>query len=79
MKNTSICPKCRSTNIICVPGPAKVGHSANKVPTGWFTSGNVDRFVCHGCGFTEEWIPWSKDLDKLAEKFGHLDGGSDYV
>ncbi len=69
MKNSYHCPKCDSHDILRVPGPASVGYSQNKIPTGFFSSGNIDRYVCLSCGFTEEWIPSAKDLEKLRKKY----------
>lgn len=80
MKNTHICPKCDSSDIIRVPGPASVGYTQNKVPTGWMSSGNVDRYVCGVCGYSEEWIAKPKDIEKLRKKFGSKDEfGDGYV
>lgn len=69
MKNTYECPKCISRDIIRIPGPASVGYTQNKVPTGFFSTGNVDRYVCLGCGFSEEWIANEKDLEKVRKKY----------
>lgn len=69
MKNTHECPKCNAHDIIRIPGPASVGYTQNKVPTGFFSTGNVDRYVCLDCGFTEEWIANEKDLEKVRKKY----------
>ncbi|MFT4565917.1 MAG: putative nucleic-acid-binding Zn-ribbon protein [Saprospiraceae bacterium] len=74
MKNTHQCSKCNSSDIIKVPGPASVGYSQNKVPTGFFSSGNVDRYVCLECGYSEEWITKVADLQKLRKKYGTKGG-----
>lgn len=66
MKNTRICPKCNSSNIIRIDGYAGAYGSGNNIMVGAtiFSAVNVNRYVCCNCGFTEEWIDRS-DLEKL--------------
>lgn len=68
MKNTKICPKCRSANIVRIDGYAGAYGSGNNVLTGAsiFSAVNVNRYICGECGFTEEWID-KEDLDKVLE------------
>lgn len=61
MKNTKTCPKCQSANIVRFDGrcgPYGVGDyfyaSALKTVM-------VHRYVCCGCGYTEQWID-EKDI-----------------
>lgn len=58
MKNTRTCPKCGSTDIIIVDGYTGAYGSGNNIITGFslFSGVGVDRYICCGCGFTEEWI-----------------------
>ena len=67
MKNTKICPKCQSTNIIRIDGYSGAYGSGNNVMTGRtiFSAINVNRYICCSCGFTEEWIE-KEDIDKVA-------------
>ena len=67
MKNTKICPKCQSTNIIRIDGYSGAYGSGNNVMTGRtiFSAINVNRYICCSCGFTEEWID-KEDIDKVA-------------
>jgi len=74
MKNTHHCPKCDSHDVIRVPGPASVGYTQNKVPSGMFSSVNVDRYICLNCSYTEEWIQKSNDLEKLRKKYAGKGG-----
>ena len=39
----------------------------------------VTRYLCTNCGFSEEWVEASKDLDLLKKKFGKDDFGNQYV
>lgn len=77
MKNTHHCPKCNSSDIIKIAGPASVGYTQNKVPTGWMSSGNVDRYVCMNCGYTEEWLAKDVNLNKLRKKWEGKGGKGD--
>ena len=58
MKNTKSCPKCNSTDIVRIDGYAGAYGSGNNIMLGKtiFSAVNVNRYVCCGCGFTEEWI-----------------------
>lgn len=66
LKNSRICPKCRSTDIVIVDGYAGAYGSGNNIMTGLsiFSAVPVDRYVCCNCGYTEEWIR-SEDIEKL--------------
>ena len=66
MKNTKICPKCGSVNIVRIDGYTGPYGSGNNVMTGntIFSTVNVNRYVCCDCGFTEEWID-NADIDKV--------------
>lgn len=68
MKNTHICPKCKSEDIVRVPG----SDGVNNIQVGWsiFSAVMVHRYVCCECGFSEEWID-KEDIPKLKEKFGN--------
>lgn len=77
MKHSHHCPKCDSSDIIKIAGPASVGYSQNKIPTGWISSGNVDRYVCGECGFSEEWIAKKEVLQKLKKRYRNKGGTGD--
>ena len=70
MKNTSICPKCSSTDILLVPGSAGAYGVGNNIPTGWsnLSAVLVHRYVCCNCGYSEEWIN-REDILKLKKKY----------
>ncbi len=66
MKTTHVCPKCGSADILIFDGgvgPYGVGNNICAGAT-TFSAVPVDRYVCCGCGFTEEWIR-TEDIDKL--------------
>ncbi len=75
MKYVQTCPKCDSQDIIRVPGEAGAYGSGNNIPIGMtiFSSIKVTRYVCGACGFSEEWIDSSDDIDRLRKKFDITD------
>lgn len=54
------CPKCGGTEILLINGRSVVG---GVIPAGW-TGATVIRYLCTGCGYSEEWID-QKDISKL--------------
>lgn len=65
MKNTRICPKCNSTDIIRFDGTCEAYGVGNNIQIGLFQSPVlVNRYICCSCGFTEEWID-NEDLWEL--------------
>lgn len=58
MKNTHECPKCAGRDIIRVDGHAGAYGSGNNIMVGMtiFSAIKVNRYVCCGCGYSEEWI-----------------------
>ena len=66
MKNTKICPKCQSSEIVRIDGYAGPYASGNNIMLGAtvFSAVNVNRYICCSCGYTEEWID-TKDLDRV--------------
>lgn len=67
MKQTKTCPKCGGGEIARIDGSVGAYGVGNNVMTGKsiFSAVNVNRYVCLGCGFTEEWID-EEDLEKIA-------------
>jgi len=71
MRNTHSCPKCRSTDVIRIPGKAGGFGSGNNISLGAtiFSSVLVTRYLCAYCGFGEEWVEDRSDLEKLRAKY----------
>jgi predicted nucleic-acid-binding Zn-ribbon protein len=70
MKQTGKCPKCESSDLIRIPGQISAYGTGNNVPVGLFkTPVMVTRFVCAKCGFSEEWIDSSEEIERLREKY----------
>jgi hypothetical protein len=71
MRNTRACPKCKSRDIVVVPGGVGGTYIGNNVHIGFFRSPvGVARHVCCGCGFTEEWVDDLDDREKIRKKYG---------
>lgn len=71
MKNSNICPKCGSDNIVMVEGRVGIHGTGNNLSVGGSHASDipVPRYVCCNCGYAEEWI----DIDYLPvleAKFG---------
>ena len=66
MKDSKICPKCRSVDIVRIDGYAGAHGAGNNVMIGMsiFSAVNVNRYICCNCGFTEEWID-KEDIEKI--------------
>ena len=71
MNSTGTCPKCKGRDVVRIPGEVGAYGTGNNIQVGWtiFSSVKVTRFLCAGCGFTEEWIEGSEDVRSLKAKF----------
>lgn len=73
MKNTKLCPKCGSGNIVRVPDNPVRHASGNNIYTTTLTLAGkipVIRYVCCGCGYVENWVESPHELDKIRRAFG---------
>lgn len=70
MKKTRKCPKCGGVEILRIQGKAGPYGSGNNIMTGGtiFSAVGVHRYLCCGCGYSEEWIDM-EDIPKLKDKF----------
>lgn len=71
MKNSQVCPKCESNDIIRIPGKKGAYGAGNNIQVGFtvMSAVKVTRYLCGTCGFSEEWIDEKADIQKLREKF----------
>ena len=71
MKNTGICTKCHSSEIIRIPGNVGAYGAGNNIIAGRtnFSAVKVTRYICASCGYTEEWIDNSIDIEKLKKYY----------
>ena len=58
MKNTRKCPKCGSEEVLKIKGKNfSVNECGYNVVPLWFGyAARIDRWVCCGCGYSEEWV-----------------------
>ena len=72
MKNSRCCPKCRSRNIVRVPNDAHRYLSNSIYITKLVTVERVAvvRYVCCDCGYIEDWVENSNELNKIKKEFG---------
>lgn len=71
MKNTKMCPKCNSREILRIPGKAGAYGSGNNITVGStiFSAVKITRYLCCECGYSEEWIDNKDDIEKLRAKY----------
>lgn len=72
MKNTHVCPKCGSRNIVRVPDNAHryLANSICITKTVTVERIPVARYVCCGCGHVENWVETQRELDTIKHAFG---------
>jgi len=72
MKTTNICTKCNSVDVVIVKGEKTNYARGNVIFTGStiLSAAMVNKYVCCNCGFIEEWVDNSQDLQKIKLKYG---------
>ena len=71
MKNTKLCPKCKSNDILRIPGYRGAYGSGNNINIGIsvLSAVKVTRYLCCESGYSEEWIDNKEDIEKLRKKY----------
>ncbi|VIG69969.1 Uncharacterised protein [Clostridioides difficile] len=71
MKNIKKCPKCGSTDIVCVPDNAHkyLANSIAITKTVTVQRVPVSRYVCCSCGYLENWIETNYELNIIKNNF----------
>ena len=75
MKNTCRCPKCGSGEIVRIPdNPARHASGNNIYTTTVTLAGKIPviRYVCCGCGYTENWVEKPEELRRIRERYGTM-------
>jgi hypothetical protein len=74
MRTSNTCPKCKSTDIVRIPGDVRGFGAGNNVMVGKtiFSAVKVTRYLCASCGFSEEWIESAADIASIKKKYGSL-------
>ena len=73
MRNTHCCPKCGGREIIRVPDHPSRHASGNNIYTTRATLlGKIPviRYVCHSCGYVENWVETAAEREALRQTFG---------
>lgn len=72
MMNTKRCPVCGSADVIRVPDDAH-RYLANSICiTRFFTVKRIPvaRYVCHDCGYMENWVENRHERDEIKRAWG---------
>ena len=72
MKNTNICPKCNSSEIIQLVGNGLDSFGGDYVVVSKWTNIErvpITRYICAGCGFSEHWVDSAEDLAKIIKRY----------
>ncbi len=78
MKNSQLCPKCDSYDIIKIKG-GNWAAAQNFIRAGGVKTVFVTRYLCGNCGYSEEWVENPKDIKSLKKKYGDDTSGSQFV
>jgi len=70
MRNSGICTKCRSTDLVRVEGYNGAQGADNGILIGSvFGMVYISRYICLRCGFVEEWVDAGSALEKIRKKY----------
>ena len=71
MQKSKSYPKCRSNEIIRIPGEARAFGAGNNIIVGAsiFSAVKVTRYLCASCGFSEQWIETADDIARIKKKY----------
>ncbi len=64
MKKLKLCPKCQSGDIINLDNTFR--HTQfSAIKTGFMTIADIEVYICGDCGYFEQYIRNTSDLEKL--------------
>jgi predicted nucleic-acid-binding Zn-ribbon protein len=72
MKNTNVCPKCNSSEIIQLAGSGLDSFGGDYVVVSKWTNIErvpITRYICASCGFSEHWVDSAEDLAKIVKRY----------
>jgi predicted nucleic-acid-binding Zn-ribbon protein len=78
MKYTHCCPKCDHSHIAKLEGGTFKGNYYNTITMGMSTI-YLTRYVCVQCGYTENYIDDTKELEDIKNKFLPDSESSEFV
>jgi predicted nucleic-acid-binding Zn-ribbon protein len=79
MKNSQLCPKCDSYDVIRINGGSAWTGYQNFIRASSIKMVHVTRYLCVTCGFSEEWVEDPKGIELLVKKYGKDNSGSQFV
>lgn len=62
MKKSKICPKCGSAKVFRIEG----AHGIYNLSLGPLSTVFMERWICSGCGYSEQWIA-EEDLSTVEQ------------
>jgi len=65
MKNTHICPKCSSRDVLRIPGSRWAEGEHIQLRGMWPVI--ITRYLCGHCGFSEEWLDGREAIETVRE------------
>lgn len=74
MKNGNACPKCRSKEVVYVPGGLLEGQNCAVLGTFFAAKIRIARYVCISCGYSEEWVDREDDMEAAGSLYGGQHG-----
>ena len=77
MKDTGTCPKCGSGEIVRVPDKAHryLANSICITRLAWVRRVPVDRYVCCGCGYVEDWVADKSGIREIRQAYRNDQAG----
>ena len=73
MKQSKICPKCGSDEVIAFMEPTHgINDNGNHIYTGIFSYASLWRYVCCDCGYTEQYVNMP-EIKKIREYYKYYD------
>lgn len=72
MKNTHVCPKCGSRDVVRVPDhPGRYASGSNIYTSKYTLMGKIPviRYVCCGCGYAEHWVESPMELFQIHQAY----------
>lgn len=78
MKNTGICPKCQSNDIIRINGEDSGHGPGNNIRVGLLARVLVHKYVCCNCGYTEEWVD-TQNIPKVEQYYNKDKKGGNLI
>jgi hypothetical protein len=69
------CPKCGAAAVFCGPADwsCSAGFTADTLSLGFMAHVPLITYVCTHCGFIEQYVRFTSDLERVAQKFERVD------